>query len=282
MSAEADKMSEAKMKLEVQDAVGEELDQKDFITYREDNVPGDEGGEGEGGGDEAAEKVDATKYVPITRFNEVYGQSKDFERMAKAYQTYGKPEDLKSRLDKLAQWEKAVEESRAKAGQSDEEKTAADRAARVRRELMAIFPELGKLAKIEELEKGYGELRGTSEETAASAMLAEHSKSFTKILSAAHIDPKYQSDIEEYIVAKMSDEEKLAFVRGDFGVAKTMFDGLLKAGGMLTTLVKKQPPIPPALHNTPGGTNLQGGKKTKIGMKEALDLGWARMHDGEE
>lgn len=230
------------------------------------------GGVGEGS------QVDETKYVPITRFNEVYRQAKEYERAMAAYKKYGAPEEIAARHEKLTQWEKAVEEAKKQASATPDEKQAAERAARVRKELLAIFPELGNLAKITDLESKYGELSAGEAEAAAKEVLAEHSVAFAPLVKEAGIDPKYQSEIEEFIAAKMSEDDKIAFLQGDFSVAKTIFEAAVKEG-LLSGLVKKAPLITPALRNPAGGTVVKGAKPKPLSMKEAEEMGWARMQN---
>lgn len=236
----------------------------------------DTGGEG---GEE--QRVDETKYIPVERFNEVYGKFKEYERSLADYKKYGAPDEIRQRHEKLTQWEKAVDEAKRKANETPDEKSAAERSARIRKELVGLFPELANLNKIGELENRYSELSAGEAEATAREVLAEHSAAFTPLLKAAGIDPKHQSDIEEYLIAKMSADERVAFLQGDFNVAKAWFDYSLKEG-MLAGLVKRTAPIPPMLRNPVGGTVVKGGKPKPISMKDALDIGWSRMNSGSE
>lgn len=226
-------------------------------------------------------KVDETKYIPIERFNEVYGKAKEYERQMAEYKKYGAPAEIGARHEKLTQWEKAVEEAKKQANATPDEKTAAERAARVRKELVTLFPELANLGKIADLESKYEGLSAGEAEATARTVLAEHSASFTPLLKAAGIDPKYQGDIEELLVAKMSEDEKVAFLQGDFNVAKTLFESSVKEG-LLAGLSRKTPPIPPALRNPAGGQIVPGKKPKPLSLKEALDAGWNRLNSGGE
>ncbi len=231
-------------------------------------------------GENQEPKVDETKYIPIQRFNEVYKQAKEYERQMAEYKKFGAPDEIRSRHEKLTQWEKAVEEAKKNANATPDEKQAVERAARVRKELLTIFPELSNLGKIPDLESKYEGLSAGEAEATARQVLAEHSASFTPLVKAAGIDPKYQGEIEEYLVAKMSEEEKVAFLRGDFSVAKTLFEASLKEG-LLSSLVRKQSPIPPALRNPAGGTVVKGAKQKPLSMREAEQAGWERLHNSE-
>ncbi len=240
-----------------------------------------EGQEGLEDQESMEQKVDETKYIPIERFNEVYGKFKDYERTLADYKKYGAPAEIGARHEKLNQWEKAVEQAKKDASASPDEKNAAERSARVRKELMAIFPELANLAKIPDLESKYEGMSAGQAEATAKEVLAEHSATFAPILKAAGIDSKYQSDIEEFLVAKMSDDDKIAFLQGDFSVVKTLFEASMKEG-LLASLVRKAAPIPPALRNPAGGTIVKGAKPKPMTMREAEELGWQRLNSGGE
>lgn len=226
-------------------------------------------------------KVDETKYIPVERFNEIYGKYKEFERTMGDYKKYGTPEEVKARHEKLVQWEKQVEDYKKQANATPDEKQAAERNARVRKELELIFPELKNLAKIPELESKYEGLSAGEAEATAKEVLAEHSAAFAPMLKAANIDPKYQSDIEEFLASKMSEDEKIAFLQGDFDVVKPVFEAALKEG-LLSALVRKTTPLTPALRNPVGGTNAPGKKPKPLSMKEAEEQGWSRMSNSGE
>jgi hypothetical protein len=245
------------------------------VELEEEGATGTEGIEGQNN------QVDETKYIPIERFNEVYKSFKDNERAMSDYKKYGSPDEIRQRHEKLTQWEKAVEEAKKHANETPDEKSAAERAARVRKELLNIFPELGNLGKIADLESKYEGLSAGEAQAAAKQVLAEHSASFTPVLKAAGIDAKHQTDIETYVVANMSEDQKVAFLQGDFSVAKAIFDANIKAGGIISTLVKRAAPIPPALRNPVGGTTVKGGKPKPMTMREAEEMGWQRLKDGE-
>ncbi len=256
------------------------MEQSTIIQMPDEVIEG-QGTEGIEGSEGGAPKVDETKYIPIDRFNEVYGKYKELERSSKAWEGL-KPDEVRAKMDKLTQWEKAVEEAKKKSAMSDDEKSAADRAARVRKELLAIFPELAGLTKLSDFEKAIAELRGAQDEGVATEVIKEHSASLTALMKETGIDPKYQNKIENYLVALMSDEDKQAFLQGDFDVAKKLFEDDIKDGGLLASLVKKSAPIPPALRNPAGGTIVKGKAPKPMGLKEALDAGWERMKGGSE
>lgn len=225
-------------------------------------------------------KVDESKYIPVERFNEVYGKYKEYERSMKEWGEL-KPSEVKAQMQKLKEWEKQVEDYKKQANATPDEKQTAERAARVRKELLGIFPELGKLSKIDELENKYEGLSASEAEATAKGVLAEHSAAFAPMLKAANIDSKYQGDIEEFLVNKMSEDEKIAFLQGDFDVVKPIFEAALKEG-LLSALVRKTTPLPPALRNPVGGTNAPGKKPKPLSMKEAEEQGWSRMSNSGE
>lgn len=229
-------------------------------------------------GGEQEPKVDETKYIPIDRFNQVYKQAKDYERMMADYKKYGTPDEVRSRHEKLTQWEKAVEEAKKQAAATPDEKKEAERAARVRKELEAMYPELKQLSKIGDLEQKYEGLSAQEAEATAKGVLSEHSATLAPILKAAGIDAKHQSKIEEYLISQMGEDQKIAFLNGDFDVAKQIFDSDLKEG-LLSALVRKPAPILPALRNPAGGTAAKGAKPKPLSMKEAEDIGWAKLQE---
>lgn len=267
------------------------MDTMEVKHYFSDGVD-DAGGTGGGAGDAGAGGDAGTgggsvqdpatgKFIPIERFNEVYGKNKEYERQLGQYSGYGKPDELKAKLDKLAAWEKAVEEQRKAASMTDTEKAAEQRKLQLRKELVSLFPELDSIKKIEELEKVIASLQGSSEESKASQVLEKHSLAFTGVLKAAKIDLKYQDKIEEYIVSQMDDEQKKAFIAGDFSIAQAIFDNELKDGLFSAMRAKPVLPVPP-IRNTAGGTGPKGGKPKPMTMREAEEAGWARLQGGEE
>lgn len=220
------------------------------------------------------------KTIPIDRFNQVYGKMKEYEKNLSVYGEFGKADELKNKLEKLATWEKAVEEERRKASLTPSEQDAAKRQLQIQKELYQVMPSLKLLDKIEALESRLSEYEGDRDTSRAEATLEKHSVKFTEVLKANKIDPKYQPKLEEYIVSQMTDEQKLGFVRGDFKIAEEIFNNELKDGLFASLKSKSSLPIPP-VRNSAGGTPPKGQEKKPMTMKEAEDAAWTMMK-GEE
>lgn len=236
--------------------------------------------QGEQGGEKVVVDPSTGKTVPIERFNEVYGKAKEFERAFGQYAGFGKPDELKAKLEKLAAWEKAVEEQRKQASLTPTEQDEAKRQLAIQKELYKAMPSLKLLDKIEALEKKLSEYEGRQSETTAAATLKEHSAKFAEILKANKFDLKYQEKLEDYILSQMDDEQKQQFIQGDFSIAENIFKQDLKEG--LLSGMKPKPVLPvPPIRNTEGGHEPQGKGKKPLTMKEAEDEAWSRMK-GEE
>jgi len=220
------------------------------------------------------------KMIPVERFNQVYGKMKEYEKNAGSYKEFGDPQTLKGRLDKLAQWEKAVDEQRKQQSMTDGEKNEAQRKLRLQKELYDIMPNLKALERIEALEAKLSAQEGTVASTRAEAVLEKHSAKFADSLRSAKIDTKFQPKIEEYIVSQMSDDDRQRFISGDFAVADEIFQKELKEG-LFSTMRGRALPTPPVRHNA-GGTPPDGrGAKKPLTMKEAEDAAWSRINSGE-
>jgi hypothetical protein len=236
-----------------------------------------EGGQGSQGGEgQHVQDPNTGKFIPIERFNAVYGKVKEYEGQINQYKGFGNPNDLKAKLEKLTAWEKAVEDQRKQASMTPSEQEQAKRTAQLRRELEQVYPEIAEVKRMKELQDELNTLKGSNSESKATAQLEKHSISFTGVLKAAKLDTKFQPKIEEYIVSQMSDEEKQRFVAGDFKVAEEIFNRELKDG--LFSAMRGKPSLPtPPMRNTPGGTPPMNSKKPMT-MKEAEDEAWSRMN----
>lgn len=255
-----------------------------------DDFEGMEGQEGEnqglegqgeqGGGEQHVQDPNTGKMIPIERFNQVYGKAKEYEGQINQYREFGNPNDLKAKLEKLAQWEKAVEDQRRQQAMTPNEQEQAKRTAQLRRELEQVYPEIADVKMLKEFRAEFDAIRNGSAEAQATAVLEKHSAKFTDILKTTKIDTKFQPKIEEYIVSQMSDEDKRQFVAGDFKIAEEIFNRELKEGLFSTLRPKSTLPAPP-MRNTPGGTPPQGKDKRPMTMKEADDAAWSRMRGDE-
>ena len=240
------------------------------------------------GGDEAPVTQEAApettpqeKTIPMERFNQVYGKMKDLEEKYKAYSEFGDPYSVKSRLEKQKEWESAIEKHRTEAAQTPDEKEEAQRLLLIQKELFKVMPNLKNLEKLEQLQQELESVKSANFEAQAAVTLEKHSHKFGDVLKEAKIDSKFQSKIEDYIVNQMNQDERVAFVRGDFDIAKRIFDNELKDGlfSMMRAQVAPVAPVlgAPPVRNTPGGTPPSGKVHKATTMKEAEDMAWARL-----
>lgn len=218
--------------------------------------------------------------IPYQRFEQVYGKMKEYETKFNQFKEFGDPGSVRDRLNKMKEWEKAVEEHRQKANQSPDEQAESQRAANIRKELLKVYPELAEVQSMKELKAAIEELKNGYTTSKAEGTLKEASSRFTDALKSAKIDTKYQTKIEEYIVSQMSDEERREFVGGNYGIAEQIFNNELKDG--LFSGMRARPNLPaPPLRNNPGGTPPSSkGSKPKT-LQEAADLGFAMISNRE-
>ena len=239
----------------------------------DDVVVEGEGGVGEGGGEP---KSQPNPLEPGgARFEQVYGKMKEYERAVQQFKELGDPNGVKSQLEKLRQYEKAIEDYRKQASMTPDEKSVAERQLAIQKELYKVMPSLKNLDRLEQLEAKLAEYEGKATESQTTATLEKMSTKFSETLKAAKIDTKYQGKIEDYIVSQMTQEELQDFVKGNFAIAERIFTNELK-DGVLANL-RRNPSLPtPPVRNTPGGTPPKGQEKAKT-MKEAEEEAWARL-----
>lgn len=213
------------------------------------------------------------------RFEQVYGKMKDYERQVSQFKEFGDPDGVKTRLSKLEQYEKAIEDYRKQAAMSPTEKSEAERQVQIQRELLKVMPNLKNLDRLEALEAKLAEYEGRATEAQTTANLEKMSLQFSKTLAANKIDVKHQGKIEDYIVSQMNPQELQEFVAGNYSIAERIFANELK-DGVLASL-QRRPGLPtPPMRNTPGGTPPKGQQAAKT-MKEAEEEAWARLTSGE-
>jgi hypothetical protein len=218
--------------------------------------------------------------IPYQRFEQVYGKMKDLESKYTQFKEFGDPGSVKERLNKLAQWEKTVEEHRQQQAKTPDEQAEAQRAAQIKKELLKVYPELADVNSLKELKAAMDELKNGYATTKAEATLKEASMRFSDTLKAAKIDSKYQDKIEEYIVSQMSDEERQEFVKGNYEIAERIFNNELKDG--LFSGMRAKPNLPtPMTRNTPGGTPPNGRDNKPKTLQEAAELGFALISNRE-
>jgi small-conductance mechanosensitive channel len=209
------------------------------------------------------------------RFEQVYGKMKEYERQIQQFKDLGDAGGVKTQLEKLKTYEKAIEDYRKQAAMTPDEKTQAERQLAIQKELYKVMPNLKNLDRLEALEAKLAEYETKATETQTDAILEKMSAKFSETLKAAKIDPKYQGKIEDYIVSQMNKEELQDFVKGNYEIAERITTTELK-DGVLANL-RRAPGLPqPPVRNTPGGTPPKGQERSKT-MKEAEDEAWARL-----
>jgi len=235
--------------------------------------------EGAGGVEEGAGGEPKQSVNPLEpggqRFDQVYGKMKEYERTVQQFKELGDPNGVRASLDKLRQYEKAIEDYRKQAAMTPDEKSIAERQLAIQKELYKVMPSLKNLDRLEQLEAKLAEYEGRATETQTTATLEKMSAKFSDTLKAAKIDTKFQGKIEDYIVSQMSQEELQDFVKGNFAIAERIFQNELKDGVLAN--MRRNPNLPaPPVRNTPGGTPPKGQEKIKT-MKEAEAEAWARL-----
>lgn len=209
------------------------------------------------------------------RFEQIYGKMKEYEKQIQQFKDFGDPDGVKTKLSKLEQYEKAIEEYRKKEAMSPDEKTEAQRQLAIQKELYKVMPSLKNLDRLEALEQKLAEYEGKATESATTATLEKMSVKFAEQLKAAKIDTKYQGKIEDYIVSQMTQQELQEFVKGNYEIAERIFASELKDGVLANLRTRPGLPTPP-VRNTPGGTPPKGQQNAKT-MKEAEEEAWARL-----
>ncbi len=214
------------------------------------------------------------------RFEQVYGKMKDYENRVNQWKELGDPNQVREQLTKLRAYEDALKQYRENAARTPQEQQEAQRAQQLRRELERVYPEIKDVTSLKELRDAIMEMRQASVESQAAITLDKASQRFTDTLKAAKIDTKYQTKIEEYLVSQMSQEERQAFVNGQYEIAERIFQNELKDG--LFAGMRAKPTLPtPALRHTPGGTPPAAKGKGPKTLEEAADMGFGMISNRE-
>lgn len=238
----------------------------------------------EGGIEESALETPAVEPTPTpsplepggVRFEQVYGKMKDYEAQVNQYKELGDAAEMRRIKEEHAQWKRALEEYKSQAARTPDEKAEAERAMSIRRELLKVYPELERVNTVSELMKQVEELRSNFSEQTTRATLQQASDAFSEVLKANKIDLKYQGKLEEYIAHQMSDEDKRAFLSGDFSVAEKIFLNELNEG--LFAGLKSQPSLQkPPMRNTAGGTPPGAQAQKPKTLKEAESEAFSRL-----
>lgn len=194
---------------------------------------------------------DSGNWIPKGRFDQVNNANR-------AYKEFGKPEEVKARLDKLTEWEKQVDaynEDQKLTQQQRDDKASREEIAKQLRELL---PELAGLNEIGDLKKAVEKITTSGVEknlSSASVHLAELLKK-----ENIEVDAGTHDRLEDYIWVRMTDEGREAMQQGDYSEIDEVFKQELEEG--LLAKYKPQPgPTPlPRRHKT-GGTPPQKPKE---------------------
>lgn len=233
------------------------------------------------GGTEGTEPkfVDLVDGKPIERWNDIYGKYKTYHETAKQYSELGDVTEVKSKLQKLQEWEKAVEEQRKNAAMGDDERQAKQREAQIRKELLRVYPELAEIQSLKELRDEIAAMKGEVSGTKMEALAAKASAELSGMLSSAKIDAKYQSKIEDFLFSQMTQEEQKDFAKGDFSRMKEIFEDELN-NGLLSAYKRGPKPPDPAVRHKPGGTPPKVEAKKPKTLDEATNDAWSKMSEG--
>jgi len=212
---------------------------------------------------------------PIERWNDVYGKYKTTHEKYQQYSGLGDPAEIKSRLQKLQEWEKAVEEQRKQASLGEDEKAAQQNQRKIREELLRVYPELKDIQSLKELREEIASLKGEVSGSKVEVVAQKASSELSEMLKSSKIDGKYQSKIEDFIFSQMTEEEQKTFAQGDFSRMKEIFDQELNDGLLSAYKRGPRPPEPP-VRLKPGGTPPRKEVKPKT-LDEATNDAWAKI-----
>lgn len=222
---------------------------------------GQAGGEGQPAGEPQGAPEGGEQYsgptIPKPRFDEVYGN-------LKRYKEFGSADELKAKLQKLDQYEQAIEQHRQKQQPQNE-----DPKARIRQQLREVAPELDEISEMRET---LHSIRMEKASTHLGSLLKE---------KVPGISLKMQDRIEDYVLANMTEEQSRRFNRGDLSVLNEFVEEDLETGllGSLKSQTKagNPPPKPPIRHGAGGTPPKPPGDQKPKTLKEAEDLAFARF-----
>lgn len=213
------------------------------------------------------------------RFKEVYGERNAARESLKKWDELGSLDDIQDRLDRLNQYEEKIKEVRDRQAMSQEEQDQQAYKARIRKQMLDVYPELSKLEKFDE--STYDD-RYVSREEQNWERASNH---FGNLLKAnqINVDRETQDDIEDFVLAKMTDQEKQQVASGDFSSIKGVYERVSKS-----PLFKGFSPAPSNENRgavnepvpkrmKPGGTTPKPGDKKAKTWADAEDRAWAKM-----
>jgi len=216
------------------------------------------------------------------RFNEVIGERNKARESLEGYQRFGSTEELQSRMDRLDEYDEAIKKHREKQSMTQDEQDQDANNARIRKQMLNIMPELKKL---ETMDEGQFDSRYVSREEQNWERASTYFGSFLKAKNI-NVDQATQDDIEDFVLTKMSDQEKRAIASGDLsGIEgiyarvseRPFFKGLSGSSQNGDQSPPGQEKVPKRVK--PGGTAPKPeGEKAKT-WKDAEDRAWAKMKE---
>ena len=214
-------------------------------------------------GDDQGAQHQEGDFIPKARFYKVYGQFAEYKK-------FGKMDEVRSKLEKLAQWEKAVEQHRSQGTQGDETR-------QIREQLYKIAPELKALEKFGSIEQQLSAMQEatvTARMDKASGYLGDKLKTM-----GFQVTQQEQDELEILLWHKMSPDEQEEFKNGDFSIIDSILSKT-KSAGVFGRLGAKTPPKAPTRMGPTGGPKPPSSQQPKgKTWDEASDIGWEKMKE---
>ena len=198
---------------------------------------------------------------PQERWDQVYGERTRYKHELEQYGVFGRPDEIKAKLDKLTAYDQAIEQARARGNSTAEEQEEVEK---VRKQFLKIFPEMREVMDSRGKLNGVDELRQQYEELA----LDRASTRFTKVLDARKLDVKYQDSLEDLTMSQMSEAERKSLLKGDYSVLEEVLDRLDQGFLSKFAVTGSAPPAPPKRIG-PGGSPPAGTPNKPKTFKEA-------------
>lgn len=223
---------------------------------------------------------DEKDYMPRKKYDEVYGQMESVKTKLGKYSVFGDADEVQSKLDRLNSYEDRIKEFREQQSLTQEQRDVQQNNEQIRKQMEEIYPELKNLGRISEID----ELRGYREDQ----ILGQASDYLGSVLKSNElsVDADTQGDIEDFLLSKMTANEREAMSQGDFGVIDSVYERV-KGSRLMSSLTgetpqnESRPPQKAPMRHKSGGAGAQKENKKPMSMREAEDLGWARMEAGK-
>ena len=210
---------------------------------------------------------DAWTAPPRERWNELYGN-------VKRYKEFGDPDEVSSKLEKLEQYERAIEEARRKGNGQAVSQEEAEHRERVKKQLEAIYPQLRNLDSVLESSATIPTLQSQLKEM----NLQRASTYLGSKLSAnkLNVEPELQDLVEDAILGRLSARDRQRLEQGDTRVIDDALDDASIKKLLAKLGTPAAPPSPPKRHGPSEAPRLQ----PKVGPKslnDAADEAWGQI-----